>query len=379
MDVLALLGRRSRIHRPAVEQVPEVEVSVAVRDVVDADVGELGHPVEVADVHAGLLDDLSPRCLPRRLTRIEMSSRLQPPADLEVPQQHDPARPYDESGAGDVNRIGIPVERLGQPVDLTDEPVDVAALLVVDRRQGGDRGDHLRTNGRGLTVGAHAPAPYRAGRGGAQAARIVQGMSDDVASVADTLVGIELPDVFRAQEFLTATTRLASRGDIELRDAVLVISNAEGRVIVRETRDLQTSTSAASGAIWAGLFGLILGGPVGWIAGTAVGAAGGAITAKVVDHGIPDDWVDWFRQAVRPGASIVAVLLGDARRDAVFEELKRFEGARLVYANVPQEWQARIREALGEAPLEVPQPATGEPLPPPAAGTAVAKPDDKDW
>jgi uncharacterized membrane protein len=206
----------------------------------------------------------------------------------------------------------------------------------------------------------------------------VLGMSSDAAPTTDTLVGIEFPDVFRAQEFLTAASRLAARGDIELRDAVIVISNAEGRVIVRETRDLQTSTSAASGAIWAGLFGLILGGPVGWIAGTAVGAAGGAITAKVVDHGIPDEWVDWFRQAVRPGASIVAVLVGDARRDAVFDELTRFEGARLVYANVPQQWQSRIRDALGEPSLEVPEPASGEPLPPPEAGTAVTEPD-KDW
>ena len=190
-------------------------------------------------------------------------------------------------------------------------------------------------------------------------------MSDDAATADDTLVGIEFPDVFRAQEFLTATTRLAANHDIELRDAVIVVSNAEGRVMVRETRDLQPAKTAASGAIWAGLFGLILGGPVGWIAGTAVGAAGGAITAKVVDHGIPDEWVDWFRQAVRPGASIVAVLVGDAWRVAVFEELKRFEGAHLVYANVPQEWQARIREALGEAPLAPPDPATGESLPPP--------------
>jgi uncharacterized membrane protein len=195
-------------------------------------------------------------------------------------------------------------------------------------------------------------------------------MSADDLTTADTLVGIEFPDVFRAQEFLTATTRLAARQDIDLRDAVLVVSNAEGRVIVRETRDLQPATTAASGAIWAGLFGLILGGPVGWIAGTAVGAAGGAIAAKVVDHGIPDDWVDWFRQAVRPGASIVAVLVGEARREAVFEELKRFEGAHLVYANVPQAWQARIRDALGEAPLAPPDAATGEPLPPPEAGTS---------
>jgi uncharacterized membrane protein len=195
-------------------------------------------------------------------------------------------------------------------------------------------------------------------------------MSDDVASTPDTLVGIEFPDVFRAQEFLTAATRLAARREIELRDAVILVSNADGRVMVRETRDLQTSTSAVSGAVWAGLFGLILGGPVGWIAGTAVGAAGGAITAKVVDHGIPDEWVDWFRHSVRPGAAIVALLLGEARRDAVFDELKRFEGAHLVYANVPQAWQARIRDALGESPLAPPDLATGEPLPPPSVPAA---------
>jgi uncharacterized membrane protein len=199
-------------------------------------------------------------------------------------------------------------------------------------------------------------------------------MSEDAPAVPDTLVGIEFPDVFRAQEFLTAATRLTTRGEIELRDAVIVVSNAEGKVTVRETRDLQTSTTAVSGAVWAGLFGLILGGPVGWIAGTAVGAAGGAITAKIVDHGIPDEWVDWFRQAVRPGASIVAVLLGEARRDVVFDELKRFEGARLVYANVSSEFQSRIRDALGEPPLDAPEPVTGEPLPPPQPGTAAGEP-----
>jgi uncharacterized membrane protein len=203
----------------------------------------------------------------------------------------------------------------------------------------------------------------------------VHAMTADAANPPDTLVGIEFPDVFRAQEFLTAATRLAARHDLELRDAVIVISNAEGRVIVRETRDLQASTSAVSGAVWAGLFGLILGGPVGWIAGTAVGAAGGAITAKVIDHGIPDEWVDWFRKAVRPGAAIVAILVGDARLDAIFDELKRFEGAHLVYANVSPAWQSRIRDALGEPPLAPPDPATGSPLPPPDADTVAAESD----
>ena len=33
--------------------------------------------------------------------------------------------------------------------------------------------------------------------------------------------------------------------------------------------------AALTGAMWAGLFGLILGGPVGWIAGLVVGASAG--------------------------------------------------------------------------------------------------------
>jgi hypothetical protein len=67
------------------------------------------------------------------------------------------------------------------------------------------------------------------------------------------------------------------------------------------------------------------------------------------------------------------VLLGEARRDVVFDELKRFEGAHLVYANVSPEFQSRIRDALGELPLTQHAPTTGEPLPPPEPGTAAGE------
>jgi uncharacterized membrane protein len=195
------------------------------------------------------------------------------------------------------------------------------------------------------------------------------GSREGQSGVADTLVGIAFPDTFRAQEFLTAAARMASRHDIELRDAVIVVSNADGKVMVRETRDLQPGTSALSGAMWAGLLGLVLGGPVGWIAGTAAGAGAGVITAKVVDHGIPDEWVGWFREAVEPGTTIVAILVGQTNQQAVFEELKRFEGARLVYANVPDTFQERIREALGEAPRDASDSTTSNEWPPPESGS----------
>jgi uncharacterized membrane protein len=115
--------------------------------------------------------------------------------------------------------------------------------------------------------------------------------------------------------------------------------------------------------MWAGLFGLMLGGPVGWLAGTAIGAGAGAVTARVVDLGIPDEWVGWFREAVQPGTVTVALLVTDLDRDALVAEARRFVGARLVYANLEPNAVERIRAAFGEAS---PDAAAAAPWPPPS-------------
>jgi uncharacterized membrane protein len=164
-----------------------------------------------------------------------------------------------------------------------------------------------------------------------------------------TLVGISFGDALRAQEFLTAATRLGVTGKLKLIDAVIVTKDDDGRTMVRETVDLQPGRTALSGALWAGLFGLILGGPVGWVVGAGVGAGTGAVAAKVIDHGVSDDWVDWFRQAVQPGTTTLALLVEDLDRSALVAELERFTGATLVYANVDPDWLERMRDALGEA------------------------------
>jgi uncharacterized membrane protein len=172
-----------------------------------------------------------------------------------------------------------------------------------------------------------------------------------------TLVGISFPDVFRAQEFLTATTGLAAKQSLKIADAVIVVKDDEGRTTVRETVDPQPLPTAMSGAVWAGLLGLVLGGPVGWVAGMAIGAGAGAATAKVVDLGIPDEWVQWFRDAVRPGTATVALLLTELHEGPLVEEVKRFAGGHLVYANLEPAALRRIQDALGEAPSAAPLPS----------------------
>ena len=89
-------------------------------------------------------------------------------------------------------------------------------------------------------------------------------------------------------------------------------------------------------------------GPVGWLAGGAIGAAGGAAAAKLVDLGVPDEWVDWFRDEVQPGTTTLVLLVTDLDRDALVTELERFSGAKLVYANLEPYWLDRMHQALGE-------------------------------
>jgi uncharacterized membrane protein len=167
-----------------------------------------------------------------------------------------------------------------------------------------------------------------------------------------TLVGLSFDDVFRAQEFLTAATGLAAHKKLVLEDAVIVIKDADGKTVVHETRDMQPGRSALSGGVWASLFGLILGGPVGWLAGAAIGAGAGAVTAKLVDIGVSDEWVDWFRAAVQPNT-------------ATLEEARRFTGAELVYANLDRATLEEFKDALGDTtPVDIDPP---EPAPAPSA------------
>jgi uncharacterized membrane protein len=170
----------------------------------------------------------------------------------------------------------------------------------------------------------------------------------DERTDAQILVGISFDDVFRAQEFLTAATGLAAKGKLKLKDAVSVVKDDDGHVHVRETIDPQPGRSALSGALWAGLFGLIIGGPVGWVAGIAVGAGAGAGAAKLIDLGITDEWVEWFKQAAQPGTATVALLVEDLDRDALVAEASRFTGADLIYANVDNLTKERLEAALEE-------------------------------
>jgi uncharacterized membrane protein len=163
---------------------------------------------------------------------------------------------------------------------------------------------------------------------------------------AGALIGISFDEVLKAQEFLLALNRLSTNGEIKLRDAAVVVKDLEGKVWVRETLDPQPGRAALSGATWSGLLGLILGGPVGWIAGMGIGAGAGAVAAKFIDVGIPDEWVTWFKEAVQPQTATIVALLSDVNVASLVAEARRFDGARVVHTTLTPSAQTALAHAF---------------------------------
>lgn len=163
---------------------------------------------------------------------------------------------------------------------------------------------------------------------------------------ADVIIGVSFDSALKAQEYLLAMGRLRQEGVLELHDAVTVTKGDDGKVSVTETIDPTPGRSALSGGMWLGLLGLVIGGPVGWVAGIGVGAGAGAVAAKVIDLGIPDEWVGWFRDAVAPGTSTVIILARHVQVRALATEATRFQGARLLYTSLPDHAMSELQDAF---------------------------------
>ena len=163
---------------------------------------------------------------------------------------------------------------------------------------------------------------------------------------APVIIGVSFDRMTRAQEYLLAMRGLREDGALDLKDAVVVSKDQDGSVKVTETMDPTPGRAALSGALWTGLLGLVIGGPVGWIAGIGIGAGTGAVVAKVVDLGIPDEWVAWFKDAVRPGTSTIVILAEHVHVRALADEAARFAGAELLYTSMSDSAFEQLTEAF---------------------------------
>lgn len=161
-----------------------------------------------------------------------------------------------------------------------------------------------------------------------------------------SLVVLAFDSTLKAEEAYLAVNRLQTEARITLHDAVFIGKEVDGSVHVRETVDTSAGDAALRSGMWGALIGTIFGGPVGTVLGGAVSAGVGALAASLDDYGIQNETLDELREAVQPGTTALALLISHVEDDAFLKEMHRFEGAKLLQANLPPDAVQAIRLAL---------------------------------
>lgn len=159
-----------------------------------------------------------------------------------------------------------------------------------------------------------------------------------------TLIAVEFDEPLMAQELLLAFARLAKRNSVDIEDAAMVFKDDDGKIRLRQTRDVMPGQGAASGG-WVGALVGIIGGPLGILAGGALGAAAGGLFAKLRDVGIDDDHMKQMGEQLDRGSAALFVLLNDYDVTAVAMELRRFDGE-LFYSTADEAIDERFRDEL---------------------------------
>jgi uncharacterized membrane protein len=150
----------------------------------------------------------------------------------------------------------------------------------------------------------------------------------------------------RAHEALLAALRLEERELLTLHDAVIITRSPSGRIEITETSDPAPVAAAVPTSLIGALIGTLVAGPIGLLVGGVLGGGGGAIAARLADDGIPDRVVRDIADETPAGQTSLALLVGDVASTAVLDELRRFQGARILYADVSPEAPEAALEAV---------------------------------
>lgn len=159
--------------------------------------------------------------------------------------------------------------------------------------------------------------------------------------MSNTFVAVAYDDMYTAQEVRLRLLRMQKEYLIDLEDAVVAVRDEQGKIKLHQINDL-TAAGAISGSFWGLLIGLIFMHPLlGLAAGLASGALGGALT----DAGINDDFMKRLASELKPGSSVLFVLVKQFTPDKVLAELEG-TGGRLLKTSLSHEDEARLQAVL---------------------------------
>lgn len=149
----------------------------------------------------------------------------------------------------------------------------------------------------------------------------------------------------QGETILNMIQKMKKAETIKIADAALVTKTADGKLEVKETKELTGRKGARRGAVILGTFGLIF--PPSFIASVLVGGGLGALAGKLRDTGIKTDELERFAQGLEPGHVAVLVLSHSDSVPKVKNALQGYEGM-IVTGAIDENAAARLAEPPSE-------------------------------
>src|SRR5262249_4675507 len=159
-----------------------------------------------------------------------------------------------------------------------------------------------------------------------------------------TLVAIGYDDPYKAEEVRLKLRKMQRDYLIDLGDAVVAVKDEDGKVKLHQALNM-TAAGAASGGFWGALIGLVFLNP---LLGLVVGAGAGAVSGALTDVGINDAFMKELAATLKPGSSVLFVLVRKATPDKVLDEVKG-TGGKVLKTSLSHEDEAKLQAAISAA------------------------------
>lgn len=159
-----------------------------------------------------------------------------------------------------------------------------------------------------------------------------------------TLVVIGYDDLYKAEEVRLMLRKMQKDYLIDLDDAVVAVKDDAGKIKLHQTMHM-TAAGAGGGGFWGTLIGMIFFNP---LLGLAVGAAAGAVSGALTDVGIGDKFMKELAATLKPGSSVLFILVRRAEPDKVLDELKG-TGGEILKTSLSHDDEAKLQAVLNAA------------------------------
>lgn len=167
------------------------------------------------------------------------------------------------------------------------------------------------------------------------------------------LVVLDFDGVGTADEVLTRLRGLQKEHLIDLEDACVVVHTDAGKIQIKQAVNLTQlgfTSGASTGMLIGALAGLLVLNPLaGMAAGGLAGAGFGALSGKMADYGINDQFIKDLGKTIPRGSSALFLLIKRSTPDKVLPEIEPYR-PRILKTSLSKEQEDKLRTALSAPP-----------------------------